>query len=269
MPLAPPRNSTYYTKPWLWDLALELRVPALFFLGTAVYNSKLYSEANAAWAGNPNAKVGVTRGKLLELNRFFYQHMGVPRYTVKYEFTVDGKTYVSTRATTASPYRNWMEGWYNDTITESQYLQSIPPLRVGEPCTVFYSKRWPDAHSALAHDGNSFEMSFLVFAGVFPLVFGTQLKSQFFSWRRNFFRRKIKVKYPAWAFPGRSVATATAEGATSAVVEGSAASSSTVNAAGAAAAGAAASEAAAGAASSTTSSSASRGEAAQQQPPQK
>ena len=96
-----------------------------------------------------------------------------------------------------------MEGWYNDTITEAEYLQAIPLLRVGEPCTVFYDKRYPADFSALAHDANSFEISLLVFLGSFPLVFGTTLKQQLYILRRNNFRRRIKVKYPDWAFPER------------------------------------------------------------------
>jgi hypothetical protein len=199
--LAVRRNHPYFTAPWKWEMALEMRIPALFILAYAVHNTILYSEANHAWKAG--GKVTTTKGKLLEMQRHFNTRLALPRYSVKYEFEVDGKKYIATRATTGSPYRNWMEGWYLDTITEAQYLQAIPVLRVGEPCTVYYRKSNPGKYSALAHDGNSFEISTLVFFGTFPLIFGTSLKGQFFVLRRWLFPRRQQVRLPDWALPDR------------------------------------------------------------------
>ncbi|EPY23387.1 hypothetical protein STCU_02411 [Strigomonas culicis] len=95
-----------------------------------------------------------------------------------------------------------MEGFYNDTITEAQYLQAIPVLRVGEGCTVFYDKKNPGAHSALAHGANSFEISFIAFFAVFPLLMGYFMKSHFWMLKKAYLpNKKIRVRFPAYDHP--------------------------------------------------------------------
>jgi len=185
---------------WLWDLALEVRIPALFCAYGVYVNTKLYYDSLAAY--QPGAKWGMAKGKLLELEKLNYRYISVPRYAVKYEFEVDGKTYVSTRATSGSPYRNWMERFYKDTITESQYLQAIPVLRVGERCTVFYNKANPGSHSALAHDANSFEISIMCFLAVFPLMMGYYMKAHWWMIKKAYFPgKKVRVRFPVYDHP--------------------------------------------------------------------
>ncbi|EAN79450.1 uncharacterized protein TEOVI_000494400 [Trypanosoma equiperdum] len=180
---------------WMWDLALETRIPALFMAYAVYVNTRCYYDALSSYKAN--SKWGITRGKLLELRRLDYRYISVPRYALRYEYEVDGKKYVSTRATTGSPYRNWMERFYNDTITESEYLQAIPVLRVGENCTVFYSKKHPGVHSALAHDANSFEISILCFLAVFPLLMGYNMKAQWWMIKRAYRPNKmLRIRFP-------------------------------------------------------------------------
>ncbi|CAG9574476.1 conserved hypothetical protein [Leishmania major strain Friedlin] len=185
---------------WLWDMALEVRLPALFLLGVVYVNTKCYCDSLTAYQAG--SRWGITQGKLLELRKLNYRYIIVPRYAVKYEFEVDGKQYVSTRGTTGSPYRNWMEGWYYDTITEAEYLQAIPVLRVGERCSVFYDKKNPKAHSALAQDANSFEISFLGFLAVFPLLMGHYMKAHFWMLRKAYMpNRKMRIRFPVYDHP--------------------------------------------------------------------
>nr|CCC95084.1 conserved hypothetical protein [Trypanosoma congolense IL3000] len=180
---------------WLWDLALEIRIPALFMAYAVYANTRCYYDALSSYQAS--SKWGITRGKLLELKRLDYRYISVPRYTVRYEYEVDGRKYISTRATTGSPYRNWMSMFYNDTITESEYLQAIPVLRVGESCTVFYDKKKPGTRSAVAHDANSFEISILCFLAVFPLLMGYNLKTNWWMIKRAYRpNRLMRVRFP-------------------------------------------------------------------------
>lgn len=178
------------------DFVLGVRLPALAILVCALYNTKLYYDAGKA---GPDARFGLTKGKLLELQRHKYGYVAVPRYSVLYEFTVDGVTYTSRRATTGSPYRDWMGLRYTDTITEAQYLQSIPILRIGEPCTVFYDKKAPAKHAAIAHDSNSWETALMLYAAFFPLLCAGMMKMQYQSWVRYFRVSKTRVGFPEWA----------------------------------------------------------------------
>ncbi|EPY29083.1 hypothetical protein AGDE_10134 [Angomonas deanei] len=185
---------------WLWDLALEVRIPALLLTGVIYVNTKCYYDALSSYQAS--SRWGITSGTLLELRKLNYRYITVPRYAVKYEFEVDGKKIVSTRATTGSPYRSWMAPFYNDTITEAQYLQAIPVLRVGERCTVFYDKKNPSAHSALAHDANSFEMSFIAFFAVFPLLMGYTMKAHFWMICKAYMpNKKMRVRFPTYNHP--------------------------------------------------------------------
>ena len=184
---------------WVWELALEIRIPSVF-LAYLIYNNTMHY-LNANEVHLPDAKWGMTKGKLLELNKVKYRMNNLPRYGVKYEYSVDGKTYVSTRATTGAPYRNWMSWFYLDTITEAHYLQAIPVLRVGERCTVYYSKENPNL-SALASDANSWEMAVLATFVAFPLFAGTSLKQQVFNfWRRFGPAKKMRIRVPSYDFP--------------------------------------------------------------------
>lgn len=185
---------------WMWDLALELRIPAAFLVYVVYLNTKCYYQALSAYQANSNW--GITYGKLLELRKLSYRYISVPRYAVKYEYEVDGKHYVSTRATTGSPYRNWMSGFYNDTLTEAQYLQAIPVLRIGERCVVFYDKKNPQTYSALAHDPNSFEISFIAFFAIFPILMGYTMKTHFWMLRKAYMpNKKMRVRFPAYDHP--------------------------------------------------------------------
>lgn len=185
---------------WMWDMALELRIPALFFAGVVYVNTKCYYDALSAYQAG--SRWGMTQGKLLELEKLNYRYISVPRYAVKYEFEVDGQRYVSTRATTGSPYRDWMKWFYKDTITEAEYLQAIPVLRVGERCTVFYDKKNPKSHSALAQDANSFEISFLSFFAVFPLLMGYYMKAHFWMVRKAYMpNKKMRIRFPVYDRP--------------------------------------------------------------------
>ncbi|KAF5223391.1 hypothetical protein ECC02_003410 [Trypanosoma cruzi] len=185
---------------WLWDLALEIRIPAVFLAYVVYVNTRCYYDALNAYQAN--SRWAMTSGKLLELRKLNYRYISVPRYAVRYEYEVDGKRYVSTRATTGSPYRNWMERFYNDTITESQYLQAIPVLRLGERCTVFYDKKNPGAHSALAHDANSFEISILSFFTVVPLLMGYLMKAHWWMLKKAYMpNKKMRVRFPPTARP--------------------------------------------------------------------
>ncbi|KAG8345626.1 hypothetical protein TRVL_03532 [Trypanosoma vivax] len=185
---------------WMWDLALEIRIPAIFMVYAVYVNTQCYYNALSAYQAH--SKWGITRGKLLELRRLDYRYISVPRYAVRYEYEVNGQKYVSTRATTGSPYRNWMWPWYNDTITESQYLQAIPILRAGEACTVFYSKKNPGLYSAVAHDANSFEISILSFLAIFPLLLGYQMKTHWWMIKKLYRPNKmLRVRFPPYNHP--------------------------------------------------------------------
>lgn len=185
---------------WLWDAALEIRIPALFLVYVVYVNTKCYYDALSAF--HANSKWGIANGKLLELRKLNYRYISVPRYAVRYEFEVDGKRFESTRATTGSPYRDWMSWFYNDTITEAEYLQAIPVLRVGERCLVFYDKRRPKAHSALAHDANSFEISIISFFAIIPLMMGYNMKAQFWMLCKAYMPgKKMRVRFPSYNRP--------------------------------------------------------------------
>jgi hypothetical protein len=184
---------------WLGECALELRIPCLFLAYYIYKNTYHYLDANEIHL--PDCRWGVAKGKLLELRKVQYRMNSLPRYGVKYEYTVNGQTYVSTRATTGAPYRDWMSWFYLDTITEAHYLQAIPVLRVGERCTVFYSKESPHL-SALASDANSWESSILAVVVCFPLLVGTQLKHQFVGlYRKHWRRNRIRVRMPVYDIP--------------------------------------------------------------------
>lgn len=185
---------------WYWDLALEFRIPALFLAYEVYINTSLYYGSLSSY--QPNSTWAMTKGKLLELNKLNYRYISVPRFAVKYEFEVDGKKIVSTRATTGSPYRNWMSSFYKDTITESQYLQAIPVLRVGERCTVFYKKDNPGEYCGLAHDANSFEISLMAFFAAFPLLMGYYMKSHAWMVYKAYAPNKtFKVRFPKYDHP--------------------------------------------------------------------
>jgi hypothetical protein len=185
---------------WIWDMALEVRIPGLFCAYQVYVNTRMYYDSLAAY--QTNAKWGMVKGRLLELEKLNYRYISVPRYAVKYEFEVDGVTYTSTRATTGSPYRNWMSSFYKDTITESQYLQAIPILRAGERCTVFYDKAQPGRYSALAHDANSFEISIMCFLAAFPLLMGYYMKAHWWMIKKAYFPgKKMRVRMPANDIP--------------------------------------------------------------------
>eukprot|EP00758_Cryptobia_borreli_P000338 Tbor_TRINITY_DN1052_c0_g1::TRINITY_DN1052_c0_g1_i1::g.12370::m.12370 len=190
-----------YPEPqWFWDLALEVRIPGIICAYVVYVNTRLYYDSMTAY--QIDSKWGMTRGKLLELRKKKSRYLAVPRYGVTYEFEVDGKKYTSTRATTGTPYRDWMKWMYEDTITESQYLQAMPVLRVGEKCTVFYNKSNPGGHSALAHDPNSWEISILCFCAAFPLLMGYLLKSHFLQFRTAYMPpSKMKVGFPSAVRP--------------------------------------------------------------------
>lgn len=181
---------------WMWDMALELRLPALATAFYVYVNTQLYYDALSA-GQKKDSKWGVADGKLLSLQKLHYRFIAVPRYAVEYEYTVDGVTYVSTRATSGSPYRNFMRYFYRDTITEAQYLQAMPVLRVGERCAVFYSKSNPGKHSAVAHDPNSWETSLMAFMAFMPLLMGYYMKSHYFTARQSFMPKpKMRVGFP-------------------------------------------------------------------------
>ena len=181
------------------DLALHIRVPCLGLLWVAGYNTHLYWEAGQAW--QPNARFRTTKGKLTKLQRMKYSYVAVPRYAVEYEYEVDGVKYVSKRATTGSPYRDWMGDWYTDTITEAQYLQSVPLLRSGERCTVLYDSKHPGAHSSIAHDANSWEISLMLYFATFPILTAPLLQLQFFNWVTARQVKRTRFKMPEWANP--------------------------------------------------------------------
>lgn len=185
---------------WMWDLALELRIPATFFLYYAWINTQYYLNAQTAYL--KNAKWAMIDGTLLEIQKHKYRYIAVPRYAVRYEYEWEGKKYVSTRATTGSPYRNWMFGWLNDTITEAQYLQAIPVLRVGEKCTVWVNKRRPDSITAVASDANPAQTAVLVLFGVLPLLLGYHMKCHL-VWLKHYYfpSKKMRVRYPAYDRP--------------------------------------------------------------------
>jgi hypothetical protein len=179
------------------DMVLPIRLPALMMLCWALYNTWLYNQANKAF--DRGARFQTVRGRLLELKKNNYFYNAVPRYAVRYEFEVNGKRYESCRATTGSFFRDWMPSFiWTDTITESQYLQAFPVLRVGEPCTVFYDTKNPKSHSAIACDANSTEGGVALYLAVFPLIFGNMLRGHYVSFMRKWFPKKIKVKMPKY-----------------------------------------------------------------------
>lgn len=182
---------------WMWDMALELRIPAAFFLYLAWTNTSYYLDAQTAYL--KNSGWAMIDGTLLEMHKHKYRYIAVPRYSVKYEYEWEGKKYVSTRATTGTPYRNWMEGWVLDTITEAQYLQAIPVLRVGERCTVWLNKKRPDSITALASDANPAQTAILIFLGVFPLLMGYHMKCHLLWLRHYYFPgKKMRVGFPKY-----------------------------------------------------------------------
>jgi hypothetical protein len=181
------------------DLALHIRLPCLVILWVAGYNTHLYWESGQAW--QQNARFSTTKGKLTKLQRLKYSYVAVPRYAVEYEYEVDGVKYTSSRATTGSPYRDWMGNWYNDTITEAQYLQSVPLLRVGERCTVLYDRKHPGSHSAIAHDANSWEISLMLYVAVFPILMAPLMQLQYHNWVIARRARRLRFKMPTWANP--------------------------------------------------------------------
>jgi hypothetical protein len=179
------------------DMVLPIRGPAVLLLGWALYNTYLFNESNRAL--DRDARFSTVRGRLLAINKQNYFYNAVPRYSVCYEFTVNGKRYESCRATTGSFFRDWMPRFvWTDTVTESQYLQAFPVLRVGEPCTVFYDRRAPQAHSALAVDANSTEGGIALYLAVFPLIFANMLRTSVVVAWRKVFPKKIRVRMPKY-----------------------------------------------------------------------
>ena len=183
------------------DLVLPVRLPALIVLGYAIYATWLYKQSNKAF--EKNARFGTVRGRLIEIKKHNYFYNAVPRYTVHYEFSVDGVKYESRRATSGSFFRDWMTplGIMTDTITESQYLQAFPVLRNSEPCTVFYDKKCPGAHSSIASDANSAEAGIALYMAVFPLMFANKFKADLWSWRRRWVPKRYRVQMPSWSKP--------------------------------------------------------------------
>lgn len=203
----------YWRMPtWFHDMALEFRLPGFGLVMYSCYTTKLFYGSNGFWRSD--ATYSTTEGILLELTKHNPRYIAVPRYSVRYEYMVDGVRYESTRATSGSPYRPWMHHIYFDTMTEAEYLQAIPILRVGEPCTVFYDKRNPSGnHAALANDPCSFEHGLILFLGAFPLVFGNTLRGQVLtSWAKHFGKKRMKVRFPKWADTDPNVAGSAAAG---------------------------------------------------------
>jgi len=186
------------TPLWWREMALELRLPACLLCGYAYYSTKLYYDAQSYY--KPNGTWGVCKGTLLEIKRHTYRHHYLPRYSVRYSFELDGQTYTSRRSTSASVYRDWFLDFvpHQDQITEVQYLQSNPPLRVNSPCTVFYRKDDPSL-SCIAHDPNSIENSLIAFAGIFTVLWATKFKHSYIMWKKKRFESTFKVGFPEWA----------------------------------------------------------------------
>ena len=179
------------------DLVLGVRIPAALLAAAAVYNTSLFYASNKAHLAD--AKFGSVTGRLIDIQKKKYPFMSVPRYAVHYEYDIDGKTYTSRRATSGSPYRDWMGQRYTDTITESQYLQSFPILRIGEPCHVLYDKKNPQAHASLAHDANSWEMALMTYLAVFPLLMANNMRDSYNEYKNGWKTKKTKVRFPQWA----------------------------------------------------------------------
>ncbi|KNH04312.1 permease [Perkinsela sp. CCAP 1560/4] len=187
---------------WLSELALEIRIPCAFMVWYSIRLTKTFFEAATYFddriEGQSSAqqKWTHTTGTLLELKRHTYRHHYLPRYSVMYRFTVDGKTYESRRATTSCMWSEYVLQYLPgdvDVLTEVQYLQSIPPLRANSPCTVFYKIANPRL-SALAHDANSYQFTILTSVGIFGLLFATSLKTNAINLLRAYlFRPKRKV----------------------------------------------------------------------------
>jgi len=197
-----PRNSDYFAAPWRWQLALHWRLPALLAVGYGLRCNYICYQYKKAPNGHNDSDIPTAityDARLLDIGRVKNLRLGLPRYWVRYEYWVDGVRYESKRATTGSPYRDWMGDWYMDTMTEAEYLQAMPVLRVGEKCAVWYNKSNPGSYPALAFDGNSFETGVLVILGGFPLAAGSLLRSQLMLWRMKWFPRPMKVKMPKWA----------------------------------------------------------------------
>ena len=74
-------------------------------------------------------------------------------------------------------------------LSEVQYLQSVPPLRVNSPCTVFYKIDDPTM-SALAHDANSYQFTFMAYFGIFGLAFATSIKTSLI----NMYRARLRPR---------------------------------------------------------------------------
>jgi hypothetical protein len=179
------------------DFGFKIRVPAAIILAGTLYNSQLFYDSKKAHLSD--SRFGSVSGTLLEIKKLQYRYITVPRYSVLYEYEVDGVKYTSRRATSGSPYRDWMGTYYTDTITEAQYLQSFPILRIDEPCTVLYDKKAPAAHASLAHDANSWETALLMYFGVFPMVTANLMINQYGYWAHRWGKSKTTVKFPQWA----------------------------------------------------------------------
>lgn len=182
------------------NLVIPIRVPALMLLSYSLWNTYLYNQAKKSF-DRGETRFATTRGKLLSIQKNNYFYNAVPRYCVRYEYTVDGVRYESRRATTGSFYRDWIpfiDRFYNDTITESQYLQAFPILRQNEPCTVFYDKKSPRYHSALASDANSAESGVALYLAVFPLIFANMLMATFMRMKRSWKPPVKRIRMPKY-----------------------------------------------------------------------
>eukprot|EP00759_Apiculatamorpha_spiralis_P033201 PhF_6_TR3452/c0_g1_i1/m.5035 len=184
---------------WLQDMALEFRIPAVWCMWYSFRTTQHYFDAQSYY--KPDGKWTTAKGTVLDIERHTFRHHYLPRYSVQYTFTVDGKEYTSRRATTGSIYRNWIHPYLPtsvDAMTEAQYLQAIPPLRIGAPCTVFYAKSNP-CLSGVAHDPSSYECSLIAFAGLFVFVWATQMKVTLFNKFGQKVAPKHKIRVPNWS----------------------------------------------------------------------
>ena len=190
---------------WFHELALEIRIPCAFLLWYSIHLTWIFFDAATYFDDRIEGKSQqrqswtCTTGRLLELNRHTYRRHYLPRYSTRYEFTVDGKRYESRRSTTSCM---WSERVLNmlpkdaDVLTEVQYLQSVPPLRVNGECTVFYKIDNPSL-SALAHDANSHQFTVMAYFGVFGLLFAGHMKHGAARlYRKYLMRPKRLVRMP-------------------------------------------------------------------------
>ena len=230
------------------ELGLHYRLPGAALIAYAFYNTNLFFRCGKCWESadvilmsidtKKALRVGEARGsddvvgtetltrredrpggyaavlgKLLEIEKVKYRLNPIAAYMVRYEFTVNGVTYQSRRGTSGSPFRDWMWPYYRDTITDQQYLQSMPLLRKGEPCLVFYDVANPGARCCIAHDPNSWELAFLMFVGTIPLLAGNTLRVAFWREWQQWFPKRMRVRVVDHAAMARAREKAAAEAA--------------------------------------------------------